>query len=125
MKQQTNPTPLEKLQVEKERVRHLLQQQEHKLNEDLSYLQENAGVVLLSGLTSFLFPGSKGSKKKALPADKQSQAVQAPMASYGFADFLSIGKMMIPVLWEIMQPLIITWGIRKLKTAFAGKNKKL
>jgi len=124
MTQPTKQTPFEKLLAEKERIRKHSRQQEHKLNEDLSYLQDNAGSLLLSGVSSLLFSGSATAKKnKALPASEQSPAVHAPTASLGLADFLPIGKMMIPVLWELAQPLIITWCIRRLKKVFSGKKR--
>ena len=125
MTQPTKQTPLEKLLAEKERIRQQSRQQEQKLNEDLSYLQDNAGSLLLSGISSLLFSGSATAKKSKalLPASVQSQAVHTPMASLGLADFLPIGKMMIPVLWELAQPLIITWCIRRLKKAFSGKKR--
>jgi len=124
MTQPTKQTPLEKLLAEKERIRQQSTQQEQKLNEDLSYLQDNAGSLLLSGVSSLLFSGSATAKKnKALPVSGNSQTVHAPTASLGLADFLPIGKIMIPVLWEIAQPLIIAWCIRRLKKAFTGKKR--
>ena len=124
MTQPTKQTPFEKLLAEKERIRQQSQKQEQKLNEGLSYLQDNAGSLLLSGVSALLFSGSATAKKnKALPASEHSQAVHAPTTSLGLADFLPIGKMMIPVLWELAQPLIITWCIRRLKKAFSGKKR--
>ena len=43
-------TPLEKLISDKERIQRQCKRQEQKLNEDFSYIQENAGSLLLSGL---------------------------------------------------------------------------
>lgn len=47
-------TPLEKLISDKERIQRQCKRQEQKLNEDFSYIQENAGSLLLSGLSSLL-----------------------------------------------------------------------
>ena len=44
-------TPLEKLISDKERIQRQCKRQEQKLNEDFSYIQENAGSLLLSGLS--------------------------------------------------------------------------
>ena len=124
MTQPTQQTPLEKLLADKERIRQQSIQQEQKLNEGISYIQDNAGSLLLSGVSSLLFSGSGTSgKNKALKLSGYSQAVNLPVASFGVADFLSIGKMMIPVLWEIAQPFIISWCIRKLKKTFTGKKR--
>lgn len=39
-------TPLEKLISDKERIQRQCKRQEQKLNEDFSYIQENAGSLL-------------------------------------------------------------------------------
>ena len=49
-------TPLEKLISDKERIRKQCVIQEQKLNDDFSYIQENAGSLLISGFTTLLFP---------------------------------------------------------------------
>ena len=111
MNQPTKQTPLEKLLADKEQIRQQCRLQEQKLNEAFTYVQENTGSLLLSGLSSLLFSGSGTSKKtKALPASGD-----APTVALGFADFLSIGKSMMPVIWEIAQPMIIAWGIKKVQ----------
>ena len=56
-------TPLEKLISDKERIQRQCKRQEQKLNEDFSYIQENAGSLLLSGLSSLLFPSNKSTTK--------------------------------------------------------------
>ena len=124
MKQPTKQTPIQKLLTDKEQIRQQCHQQELKLNEDMIYFHDNAAGLLLSGVSALLFSGSGKTAKKdkvALPS-AHSQAT----VSSGLSDFLSIGKMMVPVLWDIAQPFIITWCIRKLKkiinNAFTGKT---
>ena len=124
MKQPTKQTPLQKLSADKEQIRQQCRQQELKLNEGMIYLQDNAAGLLISGVSALLFPGSGKTAKKdkvALPS-AHSQAT----ASLGLSDFLTIGKTMVPVLWDIAQPFIITWCIRKIKkiisNAFTGKT---
>lgn len=65
-KQNKPLTPLEKLISDKERIRRQCVIQEQKLNDDFSYIQENAGNLLISGFTTLLFPNTK-SKKQNLP----------------------------------------------------------
>ena len=45
-------TPLEKLISERRRIQQECMVQEQKLNADFSYIQENAGTLLLSGLST-------------------------------------------------------------------------
>ena len=58
-------TPLEKLISDKERIRKQCVIQEQKLNDDFSYIQENAGSLLISGFTTLLFPNTKSKKTES------------------------------------------------------------
>ena len=49
-------TPLEKLLADKQRIQQACLEQENKINKTFTYIQENAGSLLLSGLSSLLFP---------------------------------------------------------------------
>lgn len=125
------PTPLERLQAEKASLQNACKQQEQKLNESFQFLQDNAGSVLLSGLSSLLFPGNKASKGKTNDVSQSSETKTSsnPVQTtpIGISDYLSIAKGMIPVAWEIAQPFIMSWGIKKLKKMltrmFAPKKK--
>ena len=99
-------TPLEKLISDKERIQRQCKRQEQKLNEDFSYIQENAGSLLLSGLSSLLFPSNKSTTKTN---DKSTAPVTAgqPSIALGISDYLSIAKGMIPIAWDLAQPFII------------------
>lgn len=105
-------TPLERLIAEKERILSACERQGHKLDEDFTYIQDHAGNLLLSGLSSFLFPGKKSSAKTgvstAMPMVPGSSSV-----SMGISDVLSILKGMIPIAWEVVQPMLMAWGIKK------------
>ena len=94
-------TPLEKLISDKERIQRQCKRQEQKLNEDFSYIQENAGSLLLSGLSSLLFPSNKSTTKTN---DKNTAPVTAGQPS-----------------------IAMTWGIKKAKKWFSNllfKKKK-
>ena len=57
------PTPLEKLISDRRRIQQECTIQEQKLNADFSYIQENAGTLLLSGVSALLFPNTKTKSK--------------------------------------------------------------
>ena len=122
-----NPqTPLEKLISDKQKVLAQCKLQEQKLNEDFSYIQENAGSLLISGLSSILFPGSKHAEK-GKGSDKTVSATAEAPAVLSISDYFSIAKGMIPLAWEVIQPIIMTWGINKAKNWFINhlfKKKK-
>ena len=106
-------TPLERLIAEKERIQIACELQEHKLNEDLSYIHDHAASLLLSGLSSLLFTGKKPTEKAG--STTAPVVSNAPAVSLGFADYLSLAKGMLPLAWDIIQPILLTWGIKKAK----------
>lgn len=120
-------TPLSKLQTERQRLRLLCRIQEQKLNEEVLYMRENAGRLLFSGISAlFLTSGSSKSEKKKAAALSPVPSV-ASLSSLRPADFLSLGTGLIPYAWELAQPLLIAWGIRRAKkwigNLFSSKRK--
>ncbi|WP_233202072.1 MULTISPECIES: hypothetical protein [Parabacteroides] len=120
-------TPLEKLISDKERIRKQCKEHEQKLNEDFSYIQENAGSLLLSGVSSLLFPKTRSAAKSGENTTTQNDNGDLPAVPLGFSDYLSITKSMLPLAWDIAQPFIMTWGIKKaknlLRSVFSKKKK--
>ena len=117
-------TPLEKLISDKERIRKQCVIQEQKLNDDFSYIQENAGSLLISGFTTLLFPNTKS--KKTDSTETATTASQ-PVTPIGFSDYLSIAQGLLPVAWDVVRPFLLTWGIRKAQSWFTNllfKKKK-
>lgn len=122
-------TPLEKLLADKVRLQEECRVQEKKLNGTLSYFQENAGSLLISGFSNLLFPTNKNKNKtKDTKETTESDAkIAGQSASLNLNDYLSIAKSLIPVAWEIAQPIIINWGIRKTRkmiTSLFQRKKK-
>lgn len=82
-------TPLEKLISDKERIRKQCVIQEQKLNDDFSYIQENAGSLLISGFTTLLFPNTKSKKTEST---ETATTASQPVTPIGFSDYLSIAQ---------------------------------
>lgn len=120
-------TPLEKLTSDKERIRRQCVIQEQKLNDDFSYIQENAGSLLISGFTTLLFPNTKSKKTdSADPTTSSASPIEAAIP-ISFSDYLSIAQGLLPVAWDVAKPFLLTWGIRKAQSWFTGllfKKKK-
>ena len=117
-------TPLEKLISDKERIRKLCVIQEQKLNDDFSYIQENAGSLLISGFTTLLFPNTKSKKTESTETATTASQPETPI---GFSDYLSIAQGLLPVAWDVVRPFLLTWGIRKAQSWFTNllfKKKK-
>ena len=118
------PTPLEKLISDKERIRKQCVIQEQKLNDDFSYIQENAGSLLISGFTTLLFPNTKSKKTEST---ETATTASQPVTPIGFSDYLSIAQGLLPVAWDVVRPFLLTWGIRKAQSWFTNllfKKKK-
>ena len=117
-------TPLEKLISDKERIRKQCVIQEQKLNDDFSYIQENAGSLLISGFTTLLFPNTKSKKTEST---ETATTASQPVTPIGFSDYLSIAQGLLPVAWDVVRPFLLTWGIRKAQSWFTNllfKKKK-
>ncbi|MEG1545105.1 MAG: hypothetical protein RR382_11385 [Tannerellaceae bacterium] len=113
----TLQTPLEKLISDKKRIQEQCRIQEQMLNEDVTYIHDNAGSLLLSSLSSLFFPGTN---KTNAPTTSTSVAATAsqPIISLGMADYLSVAKGLMPMAWNVAKPLLISWGIQKAQTWF-------
>ena len=113
-------TPLEKLISDKQRIRQECRVQEQKLNDDFLYIQENAGNLLMSGISTLLFPKSKAKTTQTENTPAAPSADGSPI-SLGLSDYLSVAQGLLPVAWDVVRPLLITWGIRKAQNWVIGK----
>ena len=107
-------TPLEKLISDRRRIRQECVIQEQKLNNDFSYIQENAGSLLLSGVSTLLFPNTKA-KSKGTENNSPAQATETPSLSLGISDYLSVAQGLLPAAWDVARPLLTAWGIQKVQ----------
>lgn len=105
-------TPLEKLISDRHRIQQECEMREQELNADFSYIQENAGSLLLSGVSALLFPGTKG-KTKETESNRQAQSPAMAATTFGFSDYLSIMQGLLPIAWDVARPLLTAWGIQK------------
>lgn len=119
-------TPLEKLLADKQRIQQACVEQENKINDTFAYIQENAGSLLLSGLSSLLFP-AKPQKKGETQPNAAVNTVPAATSPLGLSDYLSVGKALLPLAWDVIQPLVVSWGIRtirkKITNLFSSSQK--
>lgn len=113
-------TPLEKLTAEKIRIKKETKEQEIKLNQHVTYVQANAGSLFLSFFSSMLFNQSDKKTSKALPADSNGEAKEPVTTNLSFADFIPFTKLLIPAVWEISKPILISWSIKKASSVVTG-----
>lgn len=113
-------TPLEKLTAEKRRIWQETKEQEIKLNRQITYIQANAGSLFLSYLSSMLFSPNA---KKTLPpptGTTDGETNEASSANISVADFIPFAKLLLPAVWEIAKPILISWSIKRAGAVVAG-----
>ena len=123
-----NPlTPIEKLLADKTAIAAKCRLQEVKLNEHFDYIRVNSSGLILSGLTSILF--SSGGRAKNKPEYQAVALVDKNQPSQNNAiltldNLFIVAKSLAPVVWSIVQPMLVRWGINKLKRLLFGSSVK-
>ena len=128
MKQQTPnrpPMPIEKLLADKNEVEARCRIQEKKLHDDLGYIRDNASHILLSGLSTLLFPSAghaKSPKRKpetqsVVPVNDKSVQNGSP---FSVSNLSVVAGAIAPIVWKIVRPMIIKWGMNKAKSLLIG-----
>ncbi|MDR1090910.1 MAG: hypothetical protein LBL79_07515 [Prevotella sp.] len=110
---------LDEIRQEKEILRRECAEGKTRLLEHWTYLSDNAPLLLInsaaSGIAGWLGFGGKENKEKGTevsePAGLAQTAWSGLMAYY-------------PLVWEIVQPLLWRFAVKKMKSLFSGKKKK-
>ena len=111
-------TPIEQLLAAKHHVEIQCNIQEKKLHDDFDYIHQNATSLIISGLTTLLFTSGQTKKKPeaqvaALVNDDQPSQNNHLLS---LSNFFVFAQKMLPYVWEVVQPLLIQWGINKAKS---------
>lgn len=122
------PTPLEKLISNKERIKVLSKIQENKMNANVQYVQQNGGKLLLTGVTSAVFPKTQSKITNKVSGSSSLPSAITGLALGGVADYFTKGKHILPLAFSVAQPFLLTWGIKGAKkligNLLSGKKKK-
>jgi hypothetical protein len=100
-------SPIEQLHADKRRIEAQCREQEKKLGEDFAGMWKHAPSLLLSGISSMLFPADNFGRKAG--DDSRNAAFTA-------SDYLAVTKSLLPVAWNIIRPMLVTWAIHKAKS---------
>lgn len=125
----TKLSPIEQLREEKARLACECTEQEQRLLQRVGYARDNFGRLLIasvfsstkSGLSDIfsLFTGVKSSKPKSNTDDSEVEEVSSSISK--FAPMLMGAA---PLIWEVVQPLLIGLVVKKIKSLFTSKKKK-
>lgn len=108
---------IEQLRLEKNRLAQECKFHEEEFKYSVIYVKENFGQLCLNtivdsaknGFSELITPNSKKKKKESSNSS------------------MGIGKILLttaPLLWEILQPLLIGIAVKKAKSVFTRKKKK-
>lgn len=119
-------TPLEQLRSRKRQVKIQSEIKKDKLTADLKYVQENAGKLVMHGITSAILPGKSNKQHQSRPSSLPSTL--ADIALGGASTYLRGTRGTLPFVWNIAQPFLLTWGVKGAKkligSLFSRKKKK-
>lgn len=119
---QNKLSPLEELLQEKEIVRREVKESEARLSEHWEYVSENAVPILFNGavnaVAGYFGFGHRISSKKAKKAEEPSGSSGIFQNVFGFLSGY------YPLMWEIAQPLLFRYVMKKIRSLFSSKKKK-
>lgn len=120
-------TPIEKLREEKARLACECAEQEGRLMARVGYARDNLGRLLISSVLSStksslgdifsLFTGVKKSRPKQSEDDIGEEST--------VSKFIPMLMGAAPLIWEVVQPMLIGLVVKKIKSLFTGKSKKV
>lgn len=102
-------TPLEQLRERKQSIKRETDIQTHKINDELKYLHENAGRLIIASAASALLPG----KTKRNPSSNQQTSIANP--AIGDVTNVLGNSGLFSAAFKMAQPFLLTWGIKGAK----------
>lgn len=111
-------TPLQQLRLQKSRYKKLYLADEERLSKNWNYLTNNTSTVIFNTI----FGGSKRTQENK---EGLQERIQTPFGSIGsFSSVFSGLAGSLPIIWEVVQPMLISLAIKKIKGLFSSKKKK-
>jgi hypothetical protein len=107
-------TPIQILRLRKTEVENKCEFVEKELSEDFEFVQDNALPILSRGISYMLFPKRRDNKQK-LYASENKQTSSVP-ATLDMDYFISLGKSLLPLAWDILKPIASMWAIKKVRS---------
>ncbi|MDU1889808.1 MAG: hypothetical protein E6767_03895 [Dysgonomonas sp.] len=114
-------SPLEELRQERAIVKKECSSSEDRLAIHWLYIKDNAGSIIFSSILSSIahslgFGGFKSSSNKSKNDRHESSGFMSNI--YGAL------SPYLPFVWEIAQPLLLRFAVKKIKSIFSGKKKR-
>lgn len=120
----TKLNPLEELRLEKDIVRRECEVSEYHLAEHWSYLSDNAVSLLFNTAVNSIVGKLGFSNRIGKSKEKEEEHEQSHSPLGIFQNVVSGLTAYSPLIWEIAQPLLWRFAVKKIKSIFSGKKKK-
>lgn len=119
----TKINPLEELRQEKDIVRRECEVSEYHLAEQWSYLSDNAVSLLFNTAVNSIV-GKLGFSNRIGQSKEKEERQESHSALGLFQNVVNGFTAYYPLIWEIAQPLLWRFAVKKIKSLFSGKKKK-
>lgn len=118
-------SPLDELRQEKEIVKRECIESEDRLLDQWSYLSDNAGSLIFNGLVNSIVGKLGFSNRIGGSQAKEKDEEQQDSSPLGiFHNVVNGVSAYYPLIWEIVQPMLWRYAMKKVKSIFSGKKKK-
>lgn len=121
---QNKISPLEQLRLEKEAAKLEVAESEDRLSGQWDYMRSNLSTLIVNGIIDSTLKGFglKSSKNESeTTGESNSREVQPPGI---FKSLLGGFAAVTPLVWELAQPMLMNFALRKIKSIFTGDKKK-
>ena len=109
-------TPIQILTCEKQKLMKQCDQQEQLIGEHITYIQQNAGSLIIKGVNSIMFPKNTPQKQSSSSLHNEDNGLN------GYLDQI---KGYVPMLWGVVRPILISWGMNKFRRSLITLLKKI
>ncbi|MDR2968444.1 MAG: hypothetical protein LBV32_02425 [Tannerellaceae bacterium] len=119
----TEQSPLEKLHAEQQQLRIDAHAQEEKIGADIKYIQSNGTRLLIRSVTSAILQGLPVTQSNRSDASARYSTGITGLVAGGLSAVMKERKGILPVAWKLVQPFVLTWGIKAVKRLLSRKGR--
>ena len=99
-------TPIQELTCKRQKIIKQCNQQEQLIGEHVNYINQNAGSLIIKGVKRIFFTPAQPDKSSATSNEDGGNDIN---------NYIVLIKSYAPMLFAIVRPLLISWGVNKLR----------
>lgn len=117
-------TPLDELRKEKTLLKAQCTKQEEQLLQYWEYVNENIGYILINGLVDAFKRKIGISKDSSRKTKGEPQETGSSVLNGLMSNLKGNWQNIYPMIWEITQPFLWDFALKKFKSLFKSKKKR-